>query len=186
MLGVIIISDCVLKVKYIETNLCYFLFFFLFQGAAEAARPDSPAPEPRRASISSGSPSAGPSGATTRVQEPSDVEEQGQSSDGEVSVILQSTRGRARSSILPPRTLGRTSSTEAAKRGQKRKHVDSSQVVAIHSAEALDEVSKKKKKKKKNYLLFCFIMRVIIIINVIRIMFVVKIFFSKEKKNLMF
>ena len=93
------------------------------------------------------------------------AEEQGliSSDDGEVSVILQSTRGRPRRSVLPPRTLGRTSSIEASKRGQKRKHGDSPQVVAIHSATALDEVSKKKKKKKKN--LFCFIMLVVIIIN---------------------
>ena len=85
------------------------------------------------------------------------MEEQGQSSDGEVSVILQSTRGRARRSVLPPRTLGRTSSIEAAKRGQKRKQVDSPQVVAIHSTEALEEVSnKKKKKKKKKSQIFCF------------------------------
>ena len=124
------------------------LIYFFFQGAAEAARPDSPAPGPHRASRSSVLPIAGPSGATPRVQEPSDVEEQGQSSDGDVSVILQSTHGRARRSVLPPCTLGRTSSIQAAKRGQKRKQVDSPQVVAIHSAEALDEVSKKKKINK--------------------------------------
>ena len=145
MLG-IIISDFVLKVKYIETNL-FFMFLLLFQGAAEAARADSPTPGPSGATRPA-SPIAGPSGATPRVHEPSDVEEQGHSSDGEVSVILQSKRGWARPSVLPPRTVGRTPSIEAAKRGQKRKQMDSPQVVAIHSTEALDEVSKKKKKKK--------------------------------------
>ena len=133
------------------------LIIFFFLAAAEAAKPDSPVPELQR--LSSGSPIAGPSGAQPRVQEPptSDVaEEQGliSSDDGEVWVILQSRRGQPRRPVLPRRALGRTSSIEASTKGQKRKHGDSPQVVAIHSATALDEVSKKRKKNNNNYLFY--------------------------------
>ena len=131
------------------------LIIFFFQAADEAARPHSPVPELQR--VSSGSPIAGPSGAQLRVQEPSSdvAEEQGliSSDDGEVSVILQSRCGQPRRSVLPRRPLGRTSSIQALTKGQKRKHGDSPQVVAIHSATALDEVSKKRKKKKKIFVL---------------------------------
>ena len=84
------------------------------------------------------------------------AEEQGLSSDdGEVSVIMQSSRGQPRRPGLPRRALGRTSSIEASAKGQKRKHGSSPQVVAIHSAPTLDEVSIKIKKN------ICFLMVVV-------------------------